>query len=75
MNNKNSMSKATYRYFRIMELKRLNLNVSWCTVETCQREIIWVDFYPLHEGLCKACRKEKALEKAPQDDQPQAETS
>jgi hypothetical protein len=73
MNNKNSMSKATYRYLRIMEVYRHNLHICWCT--RCENEIIWVDFYPLHEGLCKSCRKEKAREKAPQEGLPAEEES
>lgn len=73
MSNQNSISKALYRYLRIMEIGRLNLHISWCT--RCENEIIWVDIYPLHEGLCRHCRKEASREKAPPDDQTKKETS
>jgi hypothetical protein len=72
MSNQNS-SKALYRYLRIMEIGRLNLRISWCT--RCEKEIIWVDMYPLHEGKCAHCRKEATREKAPPADATEEETS
>jgi hypothetical protein len=53
------MDRALYRYLRIMELRRKNLYVAWCT--RCSNEIIYADLegYPLREGLGKCCREVK----------------
>lgn len=50
-------NKALTRYFRIMKLRDSGVHVSWCT--RCEKELLWVYFYPLIEGLCQNCRSKK----------------